>query len=560
MFAFDVSLMPFSSPFALPVARIFGIDKRSLALFRIVMALVLLSDLATRALDITAFYTDSGILPRSAQIELYSGLPDLFSFHLMSGRVGVQWGLFGLAFLFGLALLVGYHTRWATFLSWLMLTSLHNRNPMVIQGGDVLLRMMLFWAIFLPMGGYWALDAFLRRGVPQETRYESTVPLPDVALAEGNAEIADAESEKTPIAPVPPSITAQPWLSVGTLAILLQLCFMYWFAVALKTGAPWRSEGSALYYALSIDQMVRPLGSALLPHEGLLRFLTFTTVEIERWGPLLALLPFWRLRTFMVSVFLGLHIMMGLCLTLGIFPIVAGAAWLLFLPGQWWDFLARRYGASRANFKQSLETKRLHFRERLDDLFPAVLQDERRARKSAARAKREYLVVQGIASFFLLYIFMWNLRGVDAVTYGRTLPISYNWVGEFLRLDQRWDMFAPFPLKDDGWFVVEAKLNNGKRVDLLRDGAPVSWTKPADLSATYHDALWQKYMLNLWPVSNSGHRGYYAAYLMRQWNDSHQERERIKFMQIVYMEEDTLPNYRTTKPKKVALWRSGSEE
>ena len=47
------------------VVDIFGADLRSLATFRIVLALLVLSDLAIRATDLTAHYTDAGVMPRT---------------------------------------------------------------------------------------------------------------------------------------------------------------------------------------------------------------------------------------------------------------------------------------------------------------------------------------------------------------------------------------------------------------------------------------------------------------------------------------------------------------
>src|SRR5690349_847787 len=47
-----------------------AIDMRSLAAFRIAIAIVLLVDLATRAVDLSDHYTDHGFYPRSARIAL----------------------------------------------------------------------------------------------------------------------------------------------------------------------------------------------------------------------------------------------------------------------------------------------------------------------------------------------------------------------------------------------------------------------------------------------------------------------------------------------------------
>lgn len=66
------------------IQEIFGFDFRSLAAFRIGLAILFLTDLAIRATDLTAFYTDLGVLPRSVVIERFS-LPWNWSLHLISG-------------------------------------------------------------------------------------------------------------------------------------------------------------------------------------------------------------------------------------------------------------------------------------------------------------------------------------------------------------------------------------------------------------------------------------------------------------------------------------------
>ena len=65
--------------------EIFGADLRSLATFRIVLALLALSDLANRATDLSAHYTDAGIMPRTVLVEQVLS-PWAFSLHLMNGR------------------------------------------------------------------------------------------------------------------------------------------------------------------------------------------------------------------------------------------------------------------------------------------------------------------------------------------------------------------------------------------------------------------------------------------------------------------------------------------
>jgi len=63
--------------------ELFSIDIRSLAILRIGMAFFVLVDLFYRSFDVTAFYTDAGVIPRS----LNYWKPHM-SIHFLSGSLG----------------------------------------------------------------------------------------------------------------------------------------------------------------------------------------------------------------------------------------------------------------------------------------------------------------------------------------------------------------------------------------------------------------------------------------------------------------------------------------
>gem|GEM_PF-7000589 len=67
----------------------------------------------------------------------------------------------------------------------------------------------------------------------------------------------------------------------------------------------------------------------------------------------------------------------------------------------------------------------------------------------------------------LLYITAWNLRTTDFNRRDDYFPTTLNKYGFMFRLDQYWSMFAPYPLEDDGWFVVSGKTKSEQRVNLL---------------------------------------------------------------------------------------------
>ncbi|MEL6580959.1 MAG: DCC1-like thiol-disulfide oxidoreductase family protein [Cyanobacteria bacterium J06621_12] len=142
-----------------PLSTIFTLDLRSLVLLRIGLAAMTISDLLIRLPQIETYYSDAGILPRQ---ELINNLPAAFwSFHLFNGSVFAQQMLFCLAVFFAGWLLIGYRTTLASIICWVMLISLHNRNPTLVSPGDDMLRIAMFWSLFLPLGAEYSSDRAL---------------------------------------------------------------------------------------------------------------------------------------------------------------------------------------------------------------------------------------------------------------------------------------------------------------------------------------------------------------------------------------------------------------
>src|SRR5262249_33840418 len=153
-------------------------------------------DLVQRAMDLRAHYSDAGVLPRAALIDQFSG-DWAISLHLANGTTGFQAFLFTLHALCALCLLVGLRTRLATLACWILCCSLHARNPMVLQGGDDLLRVLLFWSLFLPLGARASVDALASSGRPAHA-------------------------------------WSRTWLGAGAVAITLQICAVYWCTAVYK--------------------------------------------------------------------------------------------------------------------------------------------------------------------------------------------------------------------------------------------------------------------------------------------------------------------------------------
>ncbi len=494
------------------IKGVLGADLRSLGLLRIGVASVILIDLCQRASDLEAHYSDFGVVPRELAIENLSSRW-FWSIHFLSGVWQVEAVLFVVAGIFATALLVGYRTRIATIVSWALVVSLDVRNFHVVAGGDLLLRAVLFWSMFLPWGACFSVDAKASVGhdIPKYV------------------------------------------VSAGTSGFTVQILLLYWFSVLSKSGNEWWREGSAVYYALSIDYVVTPLGHELLKlPPAMLQLATWSVLGYEILGPALLLFPWWIgiLRTLTVAGFVTLHLTILSTLLIGIFPLIAIASMLFFLPPWFWDSLLPPIAAAvRRRMKLtafSAVAAPISIARRA--LFLAIkfagIEDSRRRSTLLPLSKP----CSALAVALTIYIIVWNIANLPYSPF--KLSEQLRSIGNLVGLDQKWEMFAPFPAKDDGWYLIPARLKNGTRVDLYT-GRAVDWIKPKYISLTIKNHRWRKYfeVLRQRPFLVPG----YAAYLCRDWNRRHLANEAVEDLDIVFMVEWTRPNFAYFEPQELNL-------
>lgn len=474
--------------------EVFGVDLRSLALLRIGLGLLLLVDIALRAQFLEAHYSDFGLFPRSLAAAFHG--PWALSLHMANGACWFQAGLFFIQCVFALGLTVGYYSRLCGLVSFVLLVSLHYRNPMILTGADNLLLALLFWGLFLPLGARCSLDA---------------VQTPN------------------------PRPGSSRYLSVASGAILIQVMSLYLFTALLKTGEVWWPEGTAVYYALHLDQLATPFGVWLRQFPELLQALSYLVLSLEYAAPILAFIPIATpaVRGLVLAALAAMHLGFWLCLEIGFFPFASLVSLTVLIPTVLWDRLAWPHwlAQARAPLKQAAD--------RLPRTGPGRI--------------RPTPWSSALAAFFIVWIVGYNLTTLPAVDW--TYPRWAMMPGELLRLEQRWSMFAPHPYRDDGWFVAPGQLEDGTEVDLLQDRiGEADWEKPEYLSQTYPSFRWRKYHRRLSRKKWQDLRLYYAQYLCRNWNRDAAQGERLKWLSLVFVRERTLPNYRPSKLKRIALW------
>ena len=501
---------------------VFGLDTRSLAVARIGLGLLCVIDVVVRFTDLSFFLTDVGAIPRVAVIDELARSEHI-SLYMASGSPLWVSALLTVQALAALAFAVGFRTRLANLVLWVLVVSLHVRGGILLQSGDVVMRLLLFWSLFLPMGARLSLDHLRSR----------------------------------PTRPAPVQV-----LGLASAGFMVQLAVVYIFTAYLKSGRVW-STGEAVYYSLKIDHFAKqPFADLLLGQAWLLEILTPATWFWEILGPYLLLMPFLRgpVRTFVVSAFVFMHLGFFFGLEIGLFPWICIAGWLALTPGWLWD---------RVGWRVSDPGLRL--------LGAPALPSPRGWRRGAP-----VLAHNLVAGFFLALIINWNLSTVGGSAYA--VPALPRALGHTLRLDQKWNMFAPYPLKDDGWYAMPGQLSDGRWVDVWRGGEPqwateaeratwpdatrptpggqpdgstqwLSRDKPAVVSSMYANQRWRKYMRNLWLKQYKDMRVYYGKALCRQHNATTRGGDRLRTFEIWYMKEVTGPPSEGERPvEPVRIW------
>ena len=225
--------------------RIFGIDKRALAVFRIGMGLCVFYDLLARWSNIEAFYTDRGVLPRSVVIESFLS-PESFSLYLLNGTEVWAKLLFVLTAVAALSFTLGYRTRLSGFVLWVLIRSLHVRNPLILYGVDAYIDVFLFWSLFLPLGAVWSHEA-----------NRAKLPKADFGVE----------------------------TSIATAAILLQLAAIYVGAALMKAHTPeWTTKANAIFLAFRTSVMPPPTDGWWSAYPRLERLVTHAVLSLKFWA------------------------------------------------------------------------------------------------------------------------------------------------------------------------------------------------------------------------------------------------------------------------------------
>ncbi|ADD05804.1 uncharacterized protein Nmag_2239 [Natrialba magadii ATCC 43099] len=466
------------------------IDTRALAAFRIAAGLLIIADVLLRARNFTFFYTESGVVPQSLATEMAAD--NAISVYYFTTDSTVIAALFILTILIAIQLIIGYKTRVATVLSFLLVVSLDHHNPLVLSFADTLFRMLLLWAMFLPLGERWSVDALHADSSPRL------------------------------------GIT-----SLASAAILAQVVYMYVLNGYHKRESELWTSGEATPLIMGLDNTTFLLGDFMRNFPTLLQYGGLTWYYMLLFAWLLILLR-GNARTFFVLMFIAGHASFAITVRIGAFAYVAIAGLLLFLQAPVWDRLEAlvrsvTHGRSRL----------IHARtelERLGSRFPKAQVDS----ETLGRARTTvYTLVLVVAIISLLVVpTLSHLPVAQSIDEEDGPKERIDDRADAIRVSQPdWTVFAPHPRTVDRYYVFPAETENGEMVDANNE-RQLTHERPYDELQKQFDTYRERFYMS--SVRRGGPDDIVAEtlaeHLCETWEEDHGEE--LTHISMHYVVED----------------------
>lgn len=372
----------------------FTIDLRALGFFRIILGLVLIFFLYNYLLDAGEFYSDNGVMTRHDIINLYNGWPlnFRFSLFLLNGEKEFIIFVILLQILSAIAFTIGYKTKLNCFISWILILSLQNRNYVVMSGFDLYIRILLFWAFFLPIHAKYSLDSL-----------RST------------------------------KVFSNKYFSPATICIFIQIVLFYFFSSILKNYEPWWQQQIPLNFALYNDMLLTEFGYFIkgLFSQSFLQFAALIVLLIEFLTPFMLLTPIFRdkIRIFWVTILMLMHAAFRVFLYIGPFSYVSMAAIVLFLPCVFWDKLETYFTRLKSQHPKFLSLK----------YFTSINKILYKIAPNSELTLYPGSMTHGFALCFLALTIYINIASYKSELFRQNKFIYQT--AEIFGLDQRWDMF-----------------------------------------------------------------------------------------------------------------------
>mmetsp|Transcript_20565 Transcript_20565/g.51804 ORF Transcript_20565/g.51804 Transcript_20565/m.51804 type:complete len:550 (-) Transcript_20565:395-2044(-) len=468
----------------------FSLDLRALAAFRVALGGFVLFDICCRTSDTLAWYTggEGGGPPSLLAAD---DTPHGFVLHRLlfyRGPWQLQAAWFAASAVMAAAFILGWRTQVVSWLLYALVAGYQGRSQHIHDGGDKLLRHLLLWSCLLPVEARCSVDAWRvprltsRKYKEEDGPHRERHAIGNMGRAEGGAHF-----------------------SAASIGLTLQVVALYWVTAARRTGAQWwPPELSAVYYMLAGTFAASPLGNwvaASMP--GLCRVLTGAGQMTEFLAPAMLLAtPYTAsLRLIPIIALVGLQAGIAATMWLVNFQAISVLCMLAFLPPSAMDAAAHACPAWLAALAERLGSSLARTGVRHGGGARPLPHTTAAAPPGMAELARK-----GLAAFLLFYLVYHSLGDMGIVS----KPDGGN-IGEALRFNQGWNMFASVSMEGHWWVIIgEADTVDGPmRVDLLawlREGAagwralsanedaPGFMRRPGNVASLYRNHRWERYL------------------------------------------------------------------
>ncbi|MGH2490567.1 MAG: HTTM domain-containing protein [Candidatus Limnocylindria bacterium] len=267
-------------------------DIAPVAVFRILFGVQLFNWFWQLFPNLTAFFTDEGILPRH---ELARAYADRLSLLNLSGEWWLVATVWAVSCVVALGLTLGWHTRVMSLLAFALVSSFSWRDPLILDGSDFVFRMVPLWLAFTPAGERWSIDALRRSEAPVVRGWALPIRILELQVA---------------------------WIYLAT-------------GLEKLGGIDW-VEGTAAYYALQLEHtFARPWAHAFAVEPVVSHLISWYTLAVELTFLPLVMLPSRVTRT--IAAFSAAAMQLGILMLMNVgnFPLVMLACCVLFVRPEW---------------------------------------------------------------------------------------------------------------------------------------------------------------------------------------------------------------------------------
>jgi len=300
---FDNAMFRYGSPVTLGVFRIVFCSL-------VFIALCLLGPFAK------IWFTEQGFVP-VATAQAWNGQVARFNPLANVTNPTVVYLCFALLMVAVLMTLVGYKTRIASICMVMGIVAFHMRNPLILNGGDSLVRATSFLLAISPCGAAVSLDR-------------------KFAVKKGKAPA------------IPPDISIWPQR-----LIQWQLAVLYITTVWDKWGGNTWRDGTATYYPLNMPEFHRLWVPEFFRHMPWIGITTYGTLIIElAMGTLVFSRPF---RNWVLASGLALHASLEYMFNIPMFQWIISSLYICHIDGEEWIRWFEHYKAKRNASKNAKE-------------------------------------------------------------------------------------------------------------------------------------------------------------------------------------------------------------